>query len=447
MNTAGTASVPIGSGGAVSSSPGRGPAARIAGHGDGARRVVLTWVSTGRGGAERSVAELAAGLAACGLSTTVLWWDTDGGGHPRPGPGVAVLPVTTLAGYTAALSRLVAERPTRTVVLSSHRTALVDLTVLAAVAGVRAGAGARLGQRVDAGSSTVPVVPVLRALLLDGQALRVIDPASGALVAVDPGRWPWPLLAGAACWTAVSTAAARSLAQYLPTDAPIRVIHNGVGPGHGGPAAGASAEALRRPRGRLRCAAVARATAWKRVDALVEAFAVLPPGVARLDVYGGGPDLDRLRRLVTGRDIPVLLHGHVADLPARLVAADLLVSASRSEAFGRGVAEAAAAGVPAVVPAGGASSELVLHDLTGWIYDSSDPQSLPVLLTRLAAADPAVLTAAGTAARARAAGLFTPARCAAQYLDLCHTLTTAAGTTTAGTAAATAATEPRWAAT
>ena len=40
------------------------------------------------------ITDVGAGLAACGLSTTVLWWDTDGGGHPRPGPGVAVLPVT-----------------------------------------------------------------------------------------------------------------------------------------------------------------------------------------------------------------------------------------------------------------------------------------------------------------------------------------------------------------
>ena len=357
MNATDLAGVPIGRGRAGAAGPGR---------------VVLTWISTGRGGAERSVIELATGLAACGLSTTVLWWatDIDGGRHPLPGPGVTVLPVATPAQYTATLARLVAVDPSATVVVSSHRTALTDLTV------------------AGAGPGSAPVVPVLRAMLLDGQALRVLAPASGTVTALDPGRWPWPRLAGAACWPAVSTAAARSLARFLPAGAPIRVIYNGVGPVPSGSTASpgrASAGTLRRPGDPLRCAAVARAIAWKRVDALVDAFAALPPGVARLDVYGDGPDLPRLRRLVAGQGIPVQLHGHVPDLPARLLAADVLVSGSRSEAF-------------------------------------------PGLLTALAAADPAVLTAAGTAARARAVGLFTPARCAAQYLDLCHTLTTAAGT-------------------
>jgi glycosyltransferase involved in cell wall biosynthesis len=361
----------------------------------------LTWLTTGRGGAERSVTELAAGLLGYGLDVTVVWWRTVASSPPDPADPVNVCQVTGAGRYAAALADTLAAGPVLgTVVVSNHRTALLDLQVC--------------GQR------NIPVVPVLRGLLIPGRALRVVDPDSLRLQARAPERMPWSRLAAAACWVAISRAAAASAATYLPDGVPVRAIYNGVQPRH--PAATARDRSAGGP---LRCVAVARATGWKRVDAVIAAVSALPPGLCRLDVYGEGPQLGRLRLLADQLGGPVRLHGHVSDLHRRLADADLLVSGSQQEGFGRAVAEAAALGVPAAVPAGGASGELVLHGLTGWVYDPADPTALPRLLADVAAMPAAELAAMGDRARIRAAGVFTPERCAAEYLDVCHAAVTA----------------------
>jgi glycosyltransferase involved in cell wall biosynthesis len=363
------------------------------------RRIVLTWLSTGRGGAEQSVRELAAGLSAYGLEVTVVWWSVTG---ERAGPQDSDVTVRQVAGadeHTAALAGSLFAAAGDTVVISNHRTALVDVDLCR--------------------RWSVPVIPVLRALLVPRHPVRVVDPSSHQLAAVEPEGMPWLRLAAATCWVGVSNASARSLMPYLPSTVPVRTIYNGVRvtPGTG-------AVRARSPGQALRCAAVARAVGWKRVAALIDAFAALTPDTARLDVYGGGPHLDRLRAASTRLAVSVRLHGHVTDLHNRLRAADVLVSAARLEAFGRGIAEAAALARPAVVPAGGASTELVLHGLTGWLYHPDDPSALPCLIADLAARDPAELAAAGRRAQIRADGLFTPRRCAAEYLDLCHAVAT-----------------------
>jgi glycosyltransferase involved in cell wall biosynthesis len=360
------------------------------------RRVVFTWLSTGRGGAERSVGELAAGLRGYGLEVTVVWWRVAIDCSPPDLAGqVVVRQVTSGRQYITTLAdALDAGAAAGTVVVSNHRTVLLDLQACA--------------------RRNVPVVPVLRGLLIPGRPLRIVDPDSLRLLACSPERMPWPRLAGAACWVGISRASAVSVASYLPAGVPVRAIYNGIRPRH--PAAPAHDREAGRP---LRCVTVARATGWKHVDTVIAAVSALPAGLCRLDVYGDGPRLVQLRTLAQQLNGPVRLHGYVADLHRRLMDADLLVSGSRDEGFGRAVAEAAALGVPAVVPAGGTSSELVLHGLTGWVYDPADPDALPALLAEIAGM-PAGLAVMGERARVRAAGLFSPQRCAAEFLDVCH---------------------------
>ncbi len=91
----------------------------------------------------------------------------------------------------------------------------------------------------------------------------------------------------------------------------------------------------------------------------------------RLDVVGDGPLLPRLRALARGSAAPVVFHGWVGDVSALLAGADVLVSASSMEGFGRVVAEAGAWGVPAIVPVMGASAELVVGGVTGLTYDAA----------------------------------------------------------------------------
>jgi glycosyltransferase involved in cell wall biosynthesis len=378
----------------------------------GLRRIALTWLSTGRGGAEQSVRELAVGLSGYGLQVTLLWWSAAGDvAGPLPA-GIAVHQVTNGEQYAVALAGIVADAAADTVVISSHRTALVDLNV--------------------SSRRSVPVVPVLRALLVFGHPIRVAAPDSLRIIAVEPGQMPWSRLATAACWVGVSEASARSLTPYLPPTVSVRAICNGVSVRTTIPT-----DTCVRTTGQvLRCAAVARSTRWKRVAALIGAFAAVPPNTARLDVYGDGPDFDRLRSASTRLAGSVQFHGHVTDLHNRLAGADVLVSAARLEAFGRGIAEAAAIALPAIVPTSAASSELVLHGLTGWLYDPDEPGALSSLIGDVAALSPTDLAAVGRRAQARAAGLFTARRCAAEYLSLCHALAAASPAPTGRTAAA-----------
>lgn len=87
------------------------------------------------------------------------------------------------------------------------------------------------------------------------------------------------------------------------------------------------------------------------------------------------------------------------EVAAELGAADLFVSASRSESFGMAVAEAAACGVPVLAFATGEIGTFVLDGANGWLVpaDASDQ----VFAARLQAllAEPAALRAARAAAR------------------------------------------------
>lgn len=74
----------------------------------------------------------------------------------------------------------------------------------------------------------------------------------------------------------------------------------------------------------------------------------------------------------------VTMVGHCSDMPAGLMLADVVLSASSSEpeAFGRTTVEAMAMGKPVIATAHGGSLETVVHGETGWLVMPSDPEDM-----------------------------------------------------------------------
>lgn len=95
----------------------------------------------------------------------------------------------------------------------------------------------------------------------------------------------------------------------------------------------------------------------------------------RLDLYGTGPDLERLRQ--AAGEAPVHFHGFVNgrdEVSARFASSDISLSVCPSETFGLAVLEALASGTPVVTANRGGASELV--DQTSGAQAPPDPAAL-----------------------------------------------------------------------
>lgn len=353
--------------------------------------IVLSWVTTARGGAERSVIELARSLARLVPTVEVVWWRRGGPSAGDAAPA-CVSEVASWSEYREVFSRACAPIDGRqVVVISSHRTVAADVTL---------GPHAR-------------IVPVVRHVVNADQVLRVIEPADGTMIERSIGDFPWDLLATVPIWVGISHASSASVRQHAPGARHVVTIKNGVG-------IPAVIPDRTRPRtGRLLLAAVARTVPWKRVDRLVHAVA--DPRLHTttcLDVFGEqASHQSELEDLVRRFDAPVRFLGHVDNLPDQLAGYDLLVTAAVQEGFGRAVIDAAGAAIPALVPTVGASPELVVDKLTGRVYDPDDPGALVAALID-AVLHRDELSRMGQSARALAEAWYSPDRCAAQYLEL-----------------------------
>jgi alpha-1,6-mannosyltransferase len=131
----------------------------------------------------------------------------------------------------------------------------------------------------------------------------------------------------------------------------------------------------------------------KRWDVVIDAFArvqALRPAV--LVLFGDGPERETLaRRAPPG----VRFEGFRTDrdtLAAAMASADLLVHGCARETFGLSVAEAAASGLPVVVPDAGGATESA-DPSCGELYASDDPDACAAAILRLLARDPDELRA------------------------------------------------------
>lgn len=146
----------------------------------------------------------------------------------------------------------------------------------------------------------------------------------------------------------------------------------------------------------------------KGIDLLVEACAIARfPEPVRLHVFGEAADpalIRTLRARAAAAGVDVRWWGYVESIPAVLERADVYVHPTppgrMSESFGRGIAEAMAAGVPAVCFRSGAIPELVTHGETGWLCEREEAGALAEALCRLVG-DPILRRTLGGAARRR----------------------------------------------
>jgi glycosyltransferase involved in cell wall biosynthesis len=120
----------------------------------------------------------------------------------------------------------------------------------------------------------------------------------------------------------------------------------------------------------------------KGLDTLFEAMELLasdPRWDAELVVVGTGSELESWRERVQVARLEGRVHllGFRRDVPFVLSACDLLVAPTRYEAFGLGVAEALARGLPAIVSARAGVAELYPRDLSELLLtDVESPEAL-----------------------------------------------------------------------
>lgn len=354
-------------------------------------KIVLTWYPSASGGAEQSIVDLSGHLVAAGIETRLIWW----GNFLPPGADSAtsLVQVAGLGDYREAIRSELKGSPRQTVVISSHRTFLID-SELARFAGSR-------------------VIAVLRALLVPGHALRIADSDTGELRSAmfDALDLTPP---GLHAWIGVSQASRLSLQAVGVPEAKTFAVYNGVRiPERWRPSPPESRQAA------PRIVVMARATEWKELPLAVLGFAsflACRPD-ATLTILTDGPEAARLRALVTTLNLTpsVRLPGWQSEISDWLSAADILVHTATLEGFGRAVAEAAAHGRVCVVPNTPAMREIVVPGETGFVFQPHDPQDLARALRAAIDLVGASFAALEVAARARAQSLFSLEAMARRY--------------------------------
>jgi len=119
------------------------------------------------------------------------------------------------------------------------------------------------------------------------------------------------------------------------------------------------------------------------------------PGV-RLVLVGGGPEEERLRRLLPGAAFLGVLHG--AELAAAYASLDVFVHTGRHETYCQAAQEALASGVPVVAPRSGGPIDVVDDGSAGFLYPPGDAAALASYV-ELLGAHPALRRRMGLAAR------------------------------------------------
>jgi glycosyltransferase involved in cell wall biosynthesis len=160
-----------------------------------------------------------------------------------------------------------------------------------------------------------------------------------------------------------------------------------------------------------------RLTRWKGQVLLVEALAELRRRTGRDDIVLvlAGDDQGRtayrneLEDLILNRELEdsVRIVGHVRDMPAAYLAADVAAAPSLDpEAFGRTAVEPQAMGRPVLAADHGAVRETVVDGETGWRVTPRDVEAWAAALQGLIDAGPDRFAAMGEAGRARARTLY-----------------------------------------
>jgi glycosyltransferase involved in cell wall biosynthesis len=127
-----------------------------------------------------------------------------------------------------------------------------------------------------------------------------------------------------------------------------------------------------------------RLTQWKGQDILIESLALIKNSNFICLLIGDTKEnpsyLQKLESLIKshGLEEKILFVGHCSDMPAALLLADIVISASstKPEAFGKVAIESMAMGKPIIGTAHGGSLETILPGKTGWLVPPLDSKSM-----------------------------------------------------------------------
>jgi glycosyltransferase involved in cell wall biosynthesis len=210
--------------------------------------------------------------------------------------------------------------------------------------------------------------------------------------------------------------------RYRVNPAHLRVIYRGVDAAVFDPARAVGdrvhkrAQLWRLPPGAPVVMLPARLTRWKGAELLLDALALLPAKDVYAVLVGGDQGRHRYAASLVARADRlglggrVRFAGHCDDMPAALMLADVVVSASlKPEPFGRAVIEAQAMGRPVVVSDHGGAAETVQPGLTGWRVTPGDAAALAEALHDALSLDAAARAALAERARDSVLTYFTTA--------------------------------------
>ncbi len=127
-----------------------------------------------------------------------------------------------------------------------------------------------------------------------------------------------------------------------------------------------------------------RLTHWKGQHVFIECLNRIKElpflAVCVGEIAEGSSYVEKLRNAIVqyGLEKKVKLVGHCSDIPAALLVADVIVSASSSqpEAFGKVAIEAMAMRKPVIATKHGGSLETVVDNITGWFVAPDNPQEM-----------------------------------------------------------------------
>lgn len=170
-----------------------------------------------------------------------------------------------------------------------------------------------------------------------------------------------------------------------------------------------------------------RLTRWKGQIVLIEAIAQLrqwiPIDSLRVilagDAQGRNGYESELSQMIAANSLQetVFIAGHVNDMPAAYLAADIVVSASTDpEAFGRVAAEAGAMERPVIATNHGGAREIVISGKSGYLIAPGNAAELAEALRLLLGESVVMRRAMGAAARAHISARYTVERMCADTL-------------------------------
>ena len=167
---------------------------------------------------------------------------------------------------------------------------------------------------------------------------------------------------------------------------------------------------------------VGRMTAIKRPDRLLNTAAEIKARnlPVKFIVAGEGDLFDATKRDAQRRDLPVRFLGWRKDIGALLAASDIAILTSDNEGIPLTLIQAAQASLPIVATGVGSISDIVVHEVNGYLVDS-EPAALADALQKLSV-DPVLREIMGKAGRERTSRYFSLEKMCSDHTELYQVL-------------------------